>query len=122
MYNSPIKVFVFLSLIFMLFGCASRQFPLVHPIPEVSRKEIARQRAENSFIKARDYERRGLYHMAERFYEMAYELDPDSKVLRNLVANQYLLSQKYKRALVLIKGQKKLKELEIGRASCRERV
>lgn len=111
MHNSPIKVFVFLSLIFILFGCVSRQFPFVHPIPEVNRKDIARQRAENSFIKARDYERRGLYHMAERFYEMAYELDPDSKVLRNLVANHYLLSQKYKRALVLIKGQKKLKEL-----------
>lgn len=111
MYECPLKIYLLLSLVSVLTGCVLQRFPQTPPIPEVRRREIARQRAENSFIKARDYERRGLYHMAERFYEMAYELDPDSKVLRDLLVNQYLMSRNYKRALVLIKGQNKLAAL-----------
>jgi len=111
MFNHLLKIFLLLTFAAALSGCAARRFPRMPPVPETSRSDIARQRAENSFIKARDYERRGLYHMAERFYEMAYELDPESKVLRDLLANQYLMSRKYKRALVLIKGQDKLENL-----------
>lgn len=106
-----LKILLLLYLVSVLAGCASRRFPKTPAIPETSRRDIARQRAENSFIKARDHERRGLYQMAERFYEMACELDPESEVLRDLLVNHYLMSRKYKRALVLIKGQNKLEEL-----------
>ncbi|MBD3391468.1 MAG: tetratricopeptide repeat protein [Chitinivibrionales bacterium] len=94
-----------------LLGCAARRFPVIHPVMRPSREELARQRAEEYFLKARDYERRGLHQMAQHFYEMAYELDSGSEILKRLLAEKYVLSGKFAPALVLIKGDRALDEL-----------
>ncbi len=104
-------MFVLLLAVNLWIGCASYKFPRIHPVPEYNRRELELERARNYFSKARDNERRGLLQMAERFYELAYDLDPSSKVLRDLLVNKYVLSRKYKQALVLIKGQKKVDAL-----------
>jgi tetratricopeptide (TPR) repeat protein len=68
-------------------------------------------RAQDYFVKGRDYDRRGLDQMAEHFYEMAYELDPGSDVLRKLLAQKYVTSGKYARALLMVKGRREVGEL-----------
>ncbi len=88
------------------------RFPQVLPVHRQDRGSIARARAETYFVKARDYDRRGLDQMAEHFYEMAYELDPDSDILRNVLAHKYVESGKYARALVLLKGDRSIEELD----------
>lgn len=100
-----------ITLIFLLCGCVSHHFPMYRPIPELNRYGVARERAEDYFIKARDYDRRGLHQMAEHFYELALKLDPKSQVLKELLINKYILSQKYNQAIVLIKGQNKIEQL-----------
>ncbi|MFP4416633.1 MAG: tetratricopeptide repeat protein [Chitinispirillaceae bacterium] len=96
----------------VLAGCAgTSDFPVVKPMPRISRAQIAKRRAHEYFIKARDYERRGLYQMAEHFYEMAYELDPESQLLLELLADRFVESGKYAQALVLVKGKKDIQEL-----------
>jgi len=111
MNTSILKLIVLLLAVNLWIGCASHKFPRIHPVPEHDRRELALERAHNYFIKARDYERRGLLQMAEHFYELAYDLDPSSKVLRDLLVKKYVFSRKYKQALVLIKGQKKVDAL-----------
>ena len=60
-------------------GCASyRQFPVVRPVVEPSRNVYARAKAEDHFILARDFDRRGFAKLAEREYERALQLDPES--------------------------------------------
>ncbi len=101
------KGFTVFVVFFFFFGCASRRFPMVRQIPDVDRVQIAQERAQNYFVKAQDYERRGLFKMAEQFYELAYELDPASVVLRDILVKKFIISRKYKQALLLIKGDKK---------------
>ncbi len=98
------------ALVFMT-GCAAAHFPVIRPVRNQSREALARSRAEEYFVKARDYDRRGLDQMAEHFYEMAYELDPNSEALKRLLAEKYVVSGKYSQALVLAKGKKPLEEL-----------
>ena len=50
-------------------------------------------------------------NLAIEFYKKAYELDPSSAVIRERLAEIYFKSQRIRDAV-----------LEIGRASCRERV
>ncbi len=98
-------------------GCSpvrQGRFPQVLPVHRQDRGSIARARAETYFVKARDYDRRGLDQMAEHFYEMAYELDPDSDILRSVLAQKYVESGKYARALVLLKGERSIEELDPG--------
>lgn len=73
--------------------------PLHH---QYSDSDIARKRAQEYFIRARDYERKGLTHMAQRFYEMALALDPQSKVLRDILLKQYISASNYPLALTLL--------------------
>ncbi len=111
MINIRIK---FLFLFFAVCGLSctvSNQFPMIHPISGIDRNAFARERAENYFIKARDYDRRGLHQMAEHFYELAYKLDPESDVLRNLLVQKYLISNKYEQALILVKGHRSIDDL-----------
>jgi tetratricopeptide (TPR) repeat protein len=112
-HQHPIRIgFLTLSAgIALLSGCASSQFPMVQPVRKMNREEAARFRAEEYFVKARDYDRRGLDKMAEHFYEMAYELDPDVDLLKRLLAEKYLISGKYPQALALVKGNKPIDEL-----------
>ncbi len=101
-----------LSFLLFMIGCATTSnFPVVKPVTGITREQIAQMRAHEYFVKARDYDRRGLHQMAEHFYEMAYELDPQSQILLGLLADRYLESGKYAQALVLVKGDKKLHEL-----------
>jgi len=95
------------------FGCAHRTFPLIRPEYHQSRQDLARQRAEEYFVKARDYDRRGLYQMAQHFYELAYELDPQSGILRQLLAEKHIQLGQFAQALVLIKGDKDIADLPV---------
>jgi tetratricopeptide (TPR) repeat protein len=96
----------------LLSSCAVQQFPVLPDEPRQSKVAIERFRACEYFIKARDYERRGLYETARHLYEMAYGLDPSSPVLRRLLAEKYVVLGKYSPALAVIKGNKKIEELD----------
>lgn len=95
-------------------GCAYRTrrgFPLIHPVPKMSRDQLAHAKAQEYFIRARDYERRGLPQMAARLYEMAYEFEPTSDILRLLLAEKYLELGKYPQALITIRRGREVGEL-----------
>jgi tetratricopeptide (TPR) repeat protein len=89
----------------------------VNTIPEIPSLEALSQqnsvaKAHEYFIEARDSERRGLENSAIRFYEMAYELDPASKFLRNELIRKYIQNEKYTQALLLAKGEKDNSQLD----------
>ena len=106
--------YLVLFIIVLTTGCAVHRFPVVRPVHhEFPLEEQSKQtKAQDYFIKARDYERRGLDQSAERYYEMAYELDPSSKILQNQVIRKYVESGKYSQALLLLKRDKKNSELD----------
>ncbi len=93
--------------------CAAHRFPYVRPRPKEDRRLLERQRAQDYFIRGRDYERRGLPQMAARLYEMAYEFEPTSDVLRHLLAEKYLELSKYPQALLTIKNGREISELSV---------
>lgn len=68
-------------------------------------------RAENYFVKAREYEMLGLGAKALQGYEAAYALDPQSETLRDILIEKYVAASQYSRALILVKGDKRLEEL-----------
>ncbi len=105
------RIILILSLLFGLVGCFSKRFPVLPKDRSMSSRELEKLQAHSHFVKARDYERRGLSLMAQQFYEKAYELDSNSKILRSILIKRYLASQKYLKALTLIKGDKKTTEL-----------
>lgn len=86
-------------------SCASQQFPMVRAPQRATREHDARIRAEEYFLKARDYDRRGLPQMAESFYKLALDLDPSSHILRELLAEKYVELSKYTQALLTIKDR-----------------
>jgi len=97
---------LFLSL--FLSGCAANRFPVVvisdpSNISDTSNAAIDEEervhRAQDYFVLARDFERRGRPLMAQRLYEMAYELMPESRFLRKIVVNTYVHSQEFETAL-----------------------
>ena len=93
-------------------GCTVHRFPVVRPMKEIPREINSQAKAQEYFIRARDYERRGLDQSAEKYYEMAYELDPSSKVLQEQIVRKYLEAGKFSQALVLIKKDRKNSELD----------
>lgn len=96
----------------LFIGCSPvHRFPVIHPVPKETPELIARARAENYFIKARDYERHNLHQMAEHFYELAYDLDSSSEILKNLLIEKYVVAQKYEKALSLVKAERTIDEL-----------
>jgi tetratricopeptide (TPR) repeat protein len=99
------------AVIMLLAGCTIHRFPVVRPIPEEPRNFYAAARAEEHFILARDFERRGIMKKAEREYENALALDPDSRVLRQQLIRCYIESGKFTQALILIKQGRKNDEL-----------
>ena len=101
--------------LFLLFaGCVTPPFPVVRPVPKTSREWNKKKRAEENFIKAREYEMIGYNHLALHFYESAYDLDPASQTLRDLLVKKYMASSQHNQALLLIKGNKKNNELSDG--------
>ncbi|MBD3347456.1 MAG: tetratricopeptide repeat protein [Chitinivibrionales bacterium] len=109
------RIILFLIFSFLLTtfnSCSYRhKFPVVRPVRKHTHKDLARFRAESYFVKARDYDRRGLTMLAERFYEMAYELDPQSAILKDILIRKYIESSKFTKALLLLKGDRKLSRL-----------
>lgn len=98
--------------VFFIDQCTSSRASLRIPFEKPRSDQIARARAEENFIIARDLERRHLFEDAEEKYREAYRLDPSSKVLRNTLVARYLETGKFTPALVLIKGRKKNRELD----------
>jgi tetratricopeptide (TPR) repeat protein len=105
------RIISLIAILCVLAGCASRRFPVLPRVKELSRKEIARQQAENHYIKAKDYDRRGLFQIALQYYEKAYELDPESKILCDVLVEKYVYLKKYVKALLLVKGDRKIDDL-----------
>jgi tetratricopeptide (TPR) repeat protein len=78
-----------------------------------------KSRAESYFVKAREYEMLGLGGKALRCYEAAYELDPQSLTIRDLLVEKYLAASQFSRALVLVKGNKTKEQLtDADRRAC----
>jgi len=57
--------------------------------------------AQDHFIIARDYERRGMNEAAFELYETAYGFWPHSSFLRKIVADEYMQRNEYDRAIAL---------------------
>ncbi len=93
-------------------GCVTHSFPVIRPTLEAPPEQNSAARAHEYFIEARDSERRGLEQSAIRFYEMAYELDPTSKFLRDELIRKYIENEKYTQALLLAKGEKNNSQLD----------
>lgn len=87
-------------------GCASRNFPVLVPETKISKDQLSRARAEEYFVKARDYDLHGLPQMAETFYKMAFDADPRDPVLRDLLAKKYVEAGKYTQALIVLREQR----------------
>lgn len=104
-------VLVGVAAISFLSGCAAHRFPVIKPADVTSETERL-NRAHDFFIQARDYERQGMFQIAERFYEMAYEYDPESEFLRKTLLSRYIGSKNFAKALILIKGEREIKELD----------
>jgi len=85
-------------------GCAVQQFPFVRPVAKPPGDWYAQRRAQEHFMKAREYDRRGLFQDALHEYESAYRLDPRSGALRELLVQRYVFSSRFKQAILLIKG------------------
>ncbi|MBD3419955.1 MAG: tetratricopeptide repeat protein [Chitinivibrionales bacterium] len=96
----------------LLTECAVSRFPVVQPAHNPTRESLAKARAEIYFIKARDYDRRGLHQMAGKYYENAYELDPQSDELRKLLIRKHLVTGKFTNALFLLKRGRSLQDLD----------
>jgi tetratricopeptide (TPR) repeat protein len=99
-------------LILFVFGCAPALFPIVKPAQKIEYDQIAKAKAEDYFIKARDLERKGHVREAESWYERAYQLDPSSRELRHLMAQKYIEAGKFLQAIVLVKGNKTVAQLD----------
>jgi len=82
-------------------GCASNRLPvIIFDTPGAAVDEEDRiSNAQDYFVLARDFERRGMPQMAQRLYEMAFELMPESRFLRKTVVNTYVHSQEFEKAL-----------------------
>jgi tetratricopeptide (TPR) repeat protein len=88
-------------------GCALTPFQRTRNSPQKIVNPAKKMRAENYFVKAREYEMLGLGKNALFCYEAAYELDPQSRTLRDLLVEKYLSMSQVSRALVLVKNGKK---------------
>ncbi len=105
LFSTTICAIIFLS------SCTPGNFPVVHPVTDGSEQIISKAKAQEHFVRARDYERRGLQQSAERYYEMAYEMEPSSDVLKQQLIRKYLENGKYAQALLLIKKDRSNEEL-----------
>ena len=110
--KGSLRFFILISLAILMAGCTVHRFPVVRPMKEIPREINSQAKAQEYFIRARDYERRGLDQSAEKYFEMAYELDPSSKVLQEQIVRKYLEAGKFTQALVLIKKDRKNSELD----------
>lgn len=107
-----IKHLIVIISVYVLTGCSTgSRFPVILPIKQESEDQLARSKAQDYFILAREFERQGMMELAERNYEMAYELDPNSEILKEEVVEKYVEASKFTQALLLVKGDKKVDTL-----------
>jgi tetratricopeptide (TPR) repeat protein len=97
----------FITFVASCAGCAGLPLHLAHRYTKNPVDSVKRMRAENYFIKAREFEMLGLSKKALYCYEAAYAFDPQSNTLRDLLIEKYIELSQYSRALILIKGNKK---------------
>jgi tetratricopeptide (TPR) repeat protein len=113
--NTPLCRFFFRLISFFCICaavCAPPRFPPpLHPVRAMDRQGLEQAKAEDYFVMARDLERRGRHLEAERFYEMAYDLDPSSRTLRDQLVRKYMESGKFMQALLLVKNDRPAKDL-----------
>ena len=102
----------FCSILILITGCIAPQFPVIRPVEDSTPQRDSKARAAEYFIRARDFDRRGMEQSAERYYELAYQLDPESKVLKELIVRKYISSGKFAQALLLVKNNKSNAELD----------
>jgi len=89
----------------VLSGCSAARLP---KLPEHDGADYSEERyrlAQDHFIMARDYERRGMNDIALRLYEAAYDFLPGSPYLRKTLADIYIRAEEYGKALALF-GEK----------------
>lgn len=108
------KVLLLTLILFASNGCVSHNFPLIRPNVKKGQSIAEKEKAQEYFIQARDFERRGIKDMAEHYYELAYNLDPASETLREEIARKYIESDKYSKALALVKGSKSNQALSVN--------
>ncbi len=92
-------------------GCAPWHFLRPDRVQSDAADVGRKTRAENYFVKAREFEMLGLSKKALSCYESAYALDPRSKVLRDLLVEKYCAVSQYSKALLLIKSNTKPSDL-----------
>ena len=95
-----------LALVLGTGGCAANRFPVSVPEVQASREQVLLHRAQEYFIKAREYDYRGLPQMAEAFYKLAFEADPSSLLLRELLVTRYIQSGKHTEALLVLRERR----------------
>ncbi len=78
----------------------------------VARQED-RAEAERCYIAALDMDRRGRDREALGLYKKACELDPGSRLLRDIVARKYVEARRFKRALAVLKVKKNTPDLSV---------
>jgi tetratricopeptide (TPR) repeat protein len=104
-----LTAFVGIAIVFC--GCSYHNFPVLQPVPVYDRQTEASFRAETYFIQGRNYERRKLTLLAESCYEAAFELQPNSPLLRSMLVDIYIKNGRYPQALVLLKNGRPLQAL-----------
>ena len=67
--------------------------------------------AQDHFIIARDFERRGDREAARQYYEYAYEFWPKSSFLRKILVDRYMATEEYVKALALFGDDPRLDDL-----------
>ena len=90
----------------MVMSCSPSRFPVIRPSVKADHDAMARAKAEELFITARDVERRGRYQEARRLYAMAYKLDPSSRELMELVVRNLVNDGNFERALSIVQKGK----------------
>jgi tetratricopeptide (TPR) repeat protein len=95
----------------MVTGCSVGTFPLIRPVQKHSREWTTQRRAQDYFMMAREAEREGLTQDAMRFYTLARNLEPASKILRDQLVERDILMGKFSQAILSIRGDKKESDL-----------
>ena len=105
----------------MLAACAARQ-PKLPEALEADYREERYRLAQDHFVMARGFERRGMYDMAIRLYEAAYDFMPDEPYLYITLVNACIRAEEYEKALLLFREKPGISELSLDEKRALSRV
>jgi tetratricopeptide (TPR) repeat protein len=111
LFSPLFRRFILCGTALLMVQCAASRQSLGIPYKKLRHDQIARSRAEEHFIMARDFERRGLIEEAGEEYSEAYKLDPSSKTLRNIIVGRYIEAGKFDAAIAFVKGGRSNRDL-----------